>query len=260
MIQFKFRVNKSFLTKKSRPITILKSQYAKLEEENLSGRAVIVAPNGQRLPGKVYSGTANWGPYYQLQAEGYDHDPLSKLDIGTYLIVKLKREEGKLIAELLDSVARSERSAEPRPLYEGTPRASTLDVYERNPEARKRCLDHFGVACIVCGFDFGHAYGATAEGFIHVHHLRPIAELGEQHKVDPVADLRPVCPNCHAVLHLKSPPFTVDEVQGMLSDVSPGLNEPKVTTRDALHQAKTRKNLADSDAADALFDDLDLRE
>jgi 5-methylcytosine-specific restriction enzyme A len=28
--------------------------------------------------------------------------------------------------------------------------------------------------------------------------------------------LRPVCPNCHAVLHLRTPPFSIDEARAML--------------------------------------------
>ena len=43
------------------------------------------------------------------------------------------------------------------------------------------------------------------EGFIHVHHLKPLAQIGEQYELDPINDLRPVCPNCHAMLHRASP-------------------------------------------------------
>ncbi|MDY6960261.1 MAG: HNH endonuclease, partial [Halobacteriota archaeon] len=33
---------------------------------------------------------------------------------------------------------------------------------------------------------------------------------------DPVNDLRPVCPNCHAVLHKKKPPYTIEELKNVL--------------------------------------------
>jgi len=36
-----------------------------------------------------------------------------------------------------------------------------------------------------------------------VHHLVPISKIGKKYRVDPIKDLRPVCPNCHAVIHLK---------------------------------------------------------
>ena len=36
---------------------------------------------------------------------------------------------------------------------------------------------------------------------IHIHHIKPLFEIGETYEVDPVKDLIPVCPNCHMVLH-----------------------------------------------------------
>jgi len=87
-------------------------------------------------------------------------------------------------------------------LVEGAVRAITVNAYERNPVARSRCIDHYGATCVVCGFSFGAVYGQLAEGFIHVHHVKPLSEIGGEYKVDPVADLRPVCANCHAIIHL----------------------------------------------------------
>ncbi len=42
-------------------------------------------------------------------------------------------------------------------------------------------------------------YGELGEGVIHVHHLKELRSLGEEYQVDPIEDLRPVCPNCHAI-------------------------------------------------------------
>lgn len=47
-------------------------------------------------------------------------------------------------------------------------------------------------------------YGEVGKGFIHVHHIVPLHELGGTYKVDYKKDLVPVCPNCHAMLHKKS--------------------------------------------------------
>ena len=139
----------------------------------------------------------------------------SGISIPPHIAEVLEREWDSVVGSA--PASDSGQSAEPRTLYEGTPRAVSLNVYERNPEARRRCIAHYGTACVVCGFDFGSVYGPAAEGFIQVHHLRPVSELGERYEVDPVADLRPVCPNCHAVLHRNSPPYTVEEVRAMLS-------------------------------------------
>ena len=44
-------------------------------------------------------------------------------------------------------------------------------------------------------------YGELGQGFIHVHHIVPISKIGKEYKIDPINDLVPVCPNCHAMLH-----------------------------------------------------------
>jgi predicted HNH restriction endonuclease len=95
-----------------------------------------------------------------------------------------------------------EEVGEPQSLVEGALRQITVNAYERNPVARQKCLAAHGTTCCICGFNFGAVYGPEAEGYIHVHHLRALSEAGGEYEVDPVEDLRPVCPNCHAVLHL----------------------------------------------------------
>ena len=101
-------------------------------------------------------------------------------------------------------------------LVEGATKSILVNAYERNPEARRLCKEHHGTSCCICGFDFGATYGAEAEGYIHAHHLRPLSEIGAEYVVDPVKDLRPVCPNCHAVLHLGGRCRTIDEVKRLL--------------------------------------------
>lgn len=98
-------------------------------------------------------------------------------------------------------------------LYEGAVRLVQVNAFERNPKARAACIKHYGTKCSVCGFDFVEKYGVVADEYIQVHHLTPIATIGETYQIDPVADLRPVCANCHAVIHLQTPPFTMDEVR-----------------------------------------------
>lgn len=96
---------------------------------------------------------------------------------------------------------------------EGIRRTVQVNVYERDPNARRKCIERWGVKCSVCLFDFGERYGELGEGFIHVHHLKPLGEIGKQYELNPVADLRPVCPNCHAMLHRKRPALSVDELR-----------------------------------------------
>ena len=99
---------------------------------------------------------------------------------------------------------------------EGSVRRVLINAYERSAAAREECIKVHGAVCVVCGFDFGAAYGLVAEGFIHVHHLRPLAEIGGGYVIDPIADLRPVCPNCHAVIHLDGKCRDIEEVRILL--------------------------------------------
>ncbi len=82
---------------------------------------------------------------------------------------------------------------------EGATTTITVNRYERDPEARAKCLAKHGHACVVCSFDFGAVYGPRGKNYIHVHHLQPVS-CGVR-KVNPERDLIPVCPNCHAMLH-----------------------------------------------------------
>jgi 5-methylcytosine-specific restriction protein A len=101
-------------------------------------------------------------------------------------------------------------------LREGKLTQTFSNAYERNAKARASCLKHHGFNCAVCGFNFGARYGAVGEGYIHVHHPKPLSQIGEEHQVDPVQDLRPVCPNCHAMLHTQTPPLSIEELKEML--------------------------------------------
>ncbi|HZI88576.1 MAG TPA: hypothetical protein VFD48_17210 [Pyrinomonadaceae bacterium] len=79
-------------------------------------------------------------------------------------------------------------------LYEGASRQVWVNAYERNPKARKKCIDHYGHTCSVCGFDFEKEYGWIGREYIHVHHLRALSDIDARYKVDPIKDLRPICP------------------------------------------------------------------
>jgi 5-methylcytosine-specific restriction protein A len=85
--------------------------------------------------------------------------------------------------------------------YEGALKKVYVNRYERDRDARERCIEVHGCKCSVCGMDFEKMYGEIGHGFIHVHHIIPISTIGEEYKIDPIKDLVPVCPNCHAMLH-----------------------------------------------------------
>jgi hypothetical protein len=101
----------------------------------------------------------------------------------------------------LDDRAPSLLDESPDSFEEGKSVRIVVNRYERDRAARAACLEAHGRVCVVCRVDLASVYGPIAAGVIHVHHRRPLAEIGESYAVDPVRDLVPVCPNCHAVIH-----------------------------------------------------------
>jgi len=101
-------------------------------------------------------------------------------------------------------------------LTEGARKMILVNAYERDPKARKLCLEEYGYSCSVCGFNFEEKYGDIGKWYIHVHHLTDLSLLGEEHEVDPIEDLRPLCPNCHAMIHKQRPAFSIKELQEII--------------------------------------------
>jgi len=122
-------------------------------------------------------------------------------------------------ADQRSEVLPQEVSGLPETYVEGSVKKIVVNAYERNPQARDACLRTHGCSCVVCGFNFAAAYGEIGQDFIHVHHLKPIALAGSEYTLDPVQDLRPVCPNCHAMLHRRPGrmPFSIEELIEMLA-------------------------------------------
>lgn len=110
-----------------------------------------------------------------------------------------------------------EEVSSPTRYREGSTKTIAVNVYERDPKARSACIQHYGAKCVVCDFEFGKVYGPVADGLIFVHHLKPLSEIGEEYEVNPITDLRPVCANCHAVLHRERPPLSIDRLKQMLA-------------------------------------------
>ena len=101
-------------------------------------------------------------------------------------------------------------------LYEGARKQIYVNSYERNNRARYRCIAKYGIRCVICGFDFEKVYGEIGRNFIHVHHLTPLSEIRQKYQIDLEEQLRPICPNCHAIVHKKNPPYSIDEVIAMM--------------------------------------------
>ena len=99
---------------------------------------------------------------------------------------------------------------------DGKKRTIKTTYYERNPKLRRACIEKYGTKCAICGFDAASEYGEQFKGKIHIHHITPLNITGECTLTED--DLRPVCPNCHMILHSKGKNdcYSIDEVKAML--------------------------------------------
>ena len=106
--------------------------------------------------------------------------------------------------------------AQPQMYIAGATRPVMVNAYERDQNARAACIAHYGARCLVCGFDFEAQYGGRGKGVIDVHHLKPLSEVRSGYQVDPIEDLRPVCRNCHTIIHGGNVPLSMADAKALV--------------------------------------------
>ena len=127
-----------------------------------------------------------------MLASGFDYDDV-KYSLGR--IVKTKK---KIILPYNEIVS------------EGEVTITVTKTATRSKKLREAAIEHFShngiISCDCCGFEFksfyGEKYGAPC---IEIHHMKPIFQYAgvsiTQTIDDALANLLPVCPNCHRVIH-----------------------------------------------------------
>ena len=110
----------------------------------------------------------------------------------------------------------AEEIQNPEIYIEGATKEIYINIYERDIKARNKCIEHYGCSCVVCNFNFSDKYGEVGNNFIHVHHLIQLSDIGKEYKVDPIKDLRPVCPNCHAMIHRTKNPLSIENLKKLI--------------------------------------------
>lgn len=109
-----------------------------------------------------------------------------------------------------------------RIVTEGELRRRTTEYKTRSRELRNAALETFAVNgridCSTCDFDFAAAYPGVGEGYIQIHHLKPVAFMeGEPLSMrDALANVRPLCANCHQMVHRRHPPMPLSVLRAML--------------------------------------------
>jgi hypothetical protein len=137
----------------------------------------------------------------------------------------LELDSGKSESLMIGCAAQLSHPDEMPPLAktfaEGSRTMVMVNRYERDPRARRACLAHYGYKCIACRFDFEGVYGELGKGFIEIHHLDPIAGAGTR-EIDPIRDMRPLCPNCHAIVHRRSPVLSIEDLATLIATARSG--------------------------------------
>lgn len=156
-----------------------------------------------------------------LKDQGYD------VDLTRGLCVKEVDEKTfAKVKEVLDSAGAKPQWKKPHPdapkkfqavrnYIEGEHILRQTEGPERDPAARRECIRGHGTNCSVCGLSFESEYGEIGIGYIEVHHLHPLGGSCGERIVDPKEDMCPICPNCHAMIHRKDPPFGIDELKNL---------------------------------------------
>ena len=204
------------------------------------GRAVEseeFTADGRRYPverPKYIAGSGEWEELFSSQLDQYVRQTGVRIlvDYRGHVMEIVRIPEDPEIAALLDEI--EEEMSGPRDpklarvtlpaeipdsttYIEGATSTVAVNAFERNRRARRQCIAHYGALCFVCGLSFEDYYGAIGQDFIEVHHVVPLSEIGEAYEVDPVRDLRPVCSNCHSMLHRRVPPFAPEHLRDLIA-------------------------------------------
>jgi predicted HNH restriction endonuclease len=157
------------------------------------------------IPKTADSKATNWKRIFQEKREIEALEYISRSDNRNSYSEYAKKEALLILGRLNRNIDYPDEISKQtaKNIFEGAKISIIVNAYERDTKARERCKETQGVTCCICGFDFEKVYGQLGEGFIHVHHLTPLSEIGEEYIVNPTEHLRPVCPNCHAMLHRK---------------------------------------------------------
>lgn len=102
------------------------------------------------------------------------------------------------------------------PEQEGKHVKREQEIYVRSASAREKCKRHYECTCQACGLRMEEVYGEIGEGFIEVHHLKPIHLYDDLHEIDPIKDLITLCPNCHAMIHKLQDPGDISTLKELI--------------------------------------------
>lgn len=122
-------------------------------------------------------------------------------------------EENKKYLEMLDASQGKKRKlvfySEDDTIEEGKASVEQKKAKERSRKLREAAIQHYTIngkiACAACGFDFFDKYGSYGDGYIQIHHEKPICQYSDEgvseHIKNAIEYVKPLCANCHCILH-----------------------------------------------------------
>ncbi len=113
---------------------------------------------------------------------------------------------------------------------EGSVNTKISKIRERSQLLRDKAIEHYSypdgrIVCEVCGFDYTVVYGEWGQGFIEIHHEKPICQYDENGTEvfisEAIKYVKPLCANCHRMIHRKkNNPITIDELKSIIKKPS----------------------------------------
>ena len=134
------------------------------------------------------------------------------------------------VVDAVDSIRKAEKKKQEIYIYsehdtvsEGRPSKREAVVRERSRKLRNAAIEYYRdargrLACAACGFCFEERYGQLGRDFIEIHHESPMYQYSdddfEQFVGEAVKRLKPLCSNCHSMIH-RDPkrPLTIEELK-----------------------------------------------
>lgn len=116
-------------------------------------------------------------------------------------------------------------------ITEGALDRRTVDQRQRSDRLRKTAISEFKrghnnkVFCEACNFDFSEVYGRHGEGYIEVHHKKPVHRMdiaGDRSQLlDALERVVLLCANCHRMVHReKGRMLSLSELKGIIRNPS----------------------------------------
>lgn len=109
-----------------------------------------------------------------------------------------------------------------RTVIEGELRTRTQIYRTRSHDLRRAAIEHYSengrIACKSCKFEFASAYPSLGDGYIQIHHIKPVSYMrGEElDMTNALANVCPLCANCHQMVHRRKPFLSIPDLQSYL--------------------------------------------